>query len=450
MLNTQILEQSILMTMINGGMDITNKSLLQKAIIDLSEKDFTEWVDKDLFIILSKVIQEGQIYYSYMLLEHTKDTHVQSRIEYFISLANHGVCFTSLENDIYRLKKFNQFKNATIYLNNINNALKNEADVENLEKLFFDNIQALSQIGDNEKKIKHDLHTLSALNASGHGETVNHFQTTFKKLNEALQNKGIREGSLCVIAGSSGVGKSSFSLFMLDSIASLQPDKQSLFFSLELDKTELMERYLSVLQKKPYSLMNKNEIEQATINAVEKPNILVYDLIDFPDIKYISSIIRYSILASYNKPISVIVIDFIGLVKIDRYRESKAQMLEEIAYQLLSLSKKLGCVIILLQQVNRDYYKRESKDIVPFPQDASDSSGPEKAASLWIGIGRHGEHTGQDPNHFELAIRKNRHGIKDFRISLEFANGTFRQLEPHFQFRKIDKPQDKNFSSLLD
>lgn len=449
MIDTRTLEQSILMTLVNGGMDTSNMSELQKAIIDLRLEDFTDLADKDLFQIVFSRIQKNVPFYAFQLFEDTKHDDVQAKIDYYIALAKNGVSFLGLESNIVKLKKFNRLKKIELHLKNILKNLNCTSDIEKLESLVFDNIQAINNIDSPLDSNRNNLHTLVALNIGGELEKVNSYQTTFKKLNESLENKGIRAGSLCIIAGASGVGKSSFSLFMLDSIASLQPDKQSLFFSLELDKTELMERYLGVLQKKPYSALSNIELEQATIKALERPNIKVYDLIDYPDIKYISSIIRHSILASYSKPISVIVIDFIGLVKIENYRESKAQMLEDIAYQLLSLAKKLGCVIILLQQVNREYYKRDSNDIVPIASDASDSSGPEKASSLWIGIGRHGEHSGQDPNHFELAIRKNRHGLKDFRISLEFANGTFRELEPHFQFRRMPKPDNDTISSLI-
>lgn len=449
MIDTRTLEQSILMTLVNGGLDITNKNILQKSIIELKPQDFTELADQDLFKIVCNRIQKDAPYYAFELLSDTNHEDVKNRIDYYTILAKEGVHFVSLEDNINKLKRFTKLKNAKIYLDNITKGFSAITDIEKLESLVFDNLNAINNLENINLDKKTDLHSLIALNASNDLEPVVHYQTTFKKLNESLENKGIRAGSLCIIAGASGVGKSSFSLFMLDSIASLQPDKQSLFFSLELDKTELMERYLGVLQKKPYSALSNIELEQATIKALERPNIKVFDLIDYPDIKYISSIIRHSILTSYSKPISVIVIDFVGLVKIEGYRESKAQMLEDIAYQLLSLAKKLNCVIILLQQVNREYYKRDSNDIVPIASDASDSSGPEKASSLWIGIGRHGEHTGQDSNHFELAIRKNRHGLKDFRISLEFANGTFRELEPHFQFRRMPKSDNNTISSLI-
>jgi replicative DNA helicase len=448
-MNTRILEQSIMLVLVNGGIDITNKNLLQKAVIELKPKDFTALADQDLFKLVANKIKSDSIYYSFELMSDTQHQDVIARIEYYIKLADNGVFFTGFEDNILKLKRFNALKNRVVYLDNINKSLNSVTDIDELEALFFDNLNAINNFENISSSKQTDLHTLIALNASNELESVVHYQTTFKKLNESLEHKGIRAGTLCIVAGASGVGKSSFSLFLLDSIASLQPEKQSLFFSLELDKIELMERYLGVLIKKPYSQMTKSNIEKATLAAIERPNIKVFDLLDYPDIKYVHNIIRHSILSSYSKPISVIVIDFIGLVKIEGYRESKAQMLEDIAYQLLSLSKKLGCIIILLQQVNRDYYKRETHDIVPIASDASDSSGPEKASSIWIGIGRHTEQSGHDPNHFELVCRKNRHGLMNFRISLEFANGTFRELSPHFQFRRPVKRDDENILNVL-
>jgi replicative DNA helicase len=448
-MNTRVLEQSIMLVLVNGGIDLTNQNLLQKAIIELTPNDFTSLADKDLFKIVAEKVKEDKVYYSFELMSETKHEDVIARVEFYIALADNGVFFTNFQDNITKLKRFNALKNRIVYLENINKSLSTVTDIDELEALFFDNLNAINNFENISSDKQTDLHTLIALNASNELDDVVHYQTTFKKLNESLEFKGIRAGTLCIVAGASGVGKSSFSLFLLDSIASLQPDKQSLFFSLELDKIELMERYLGVLIKNPYSQMTKLDIEKATLAAIERPNIKVFDLLDYPDIKYVHNIIRHSILSSYSKPISVIVIDFIGLVKIEGHKESKAQMLEDIAYQFLSLSKKLGCIIILLQQVNRDYYKRETHDIVPIASDASDSSGPEKASSMWIGIGRHSEQTGHDPNHFELVCRKNRHGLMNFRISLEFANGTFKELSPHFQFRRPIKHDDENILNNL-
>jgi replicative DNA helicase len=448
-MNTRVLEQSIMLVLVNGGIDLTNQNLLQKAIIELTPNDFTSLADKDLFKIVAEKVKADKVYYSFELMSETKHEDVIARVEFYIALADNGVFFTNFQDNITKLKRFNALKNRIVYLENINKSLSTVTDIDELEALFFDNLNAINNFENISSDKQTDLHTLIALNASNELDDVVHYQTTFKKLNESLEFKGIRAGTLCIVAGASGVGKSSFSLFLLDSIASLQPDKQSLFFSLELDKIELMERYLGVLIKKPYSQMTKLDIEKATLAAIERPNIKVFDLLDYPDIKYVHNIIRHSILSSYSKPISVIVIDFIGLVKIEGHKESKAQMLEDIAYQFLSLSKKLGCIIILLQQVNRDYYKRETHDIVPIASDASDSSGPEKASSMWIGIGRHSEQTGHDPNHFELVCRKNRHGLMNFRISLEFANGTFKELSPHFQFRRPIKHDDENILNNL-
>lgn len=448
MIYTRDLEQSIMTTYVNGGLDVTNKAILQKCCIELKPQDFTDMSDKDLYKIILSRVQKDELYYSYELLSDTTLPDVKQKIEYYMELGKNGVQYTTLESNIYKLKKRNRYKLMSNYLSNIASAFKQTLEVNKLDEIVSKNLDAINELDSLQVEHASDIHGLLTEHAYDK-KPVKHYQTTLKKLNDALKGLGMREGTLCVIAGASGVGKSSFSLFLLDSIASLCEDRQSLFFSLELDKTELMERYLGVLSKKPYSEMSQHEIEQTTVKALMLPNIKVYDSIDYPDIKYISSIIRHSILASYSKPISVIVVDFIGLVKIEDYRESKAQMLEDIAYQLLSLSKKLGCVIILLQQVNRDYYKREGSDIVPIASDASDSSGPEKASSLWIGIGRHGEYDGKDPNHFEVAIRKNRHGIKDFRFSLEFANGTFKQLSPGFQFRDIQKHHDDGILTKL-
>jgi replicative DNA helicase len=441
--DTNILEQAIMTTLVSIGDDETKKPILQKAVLELIAEDFSAIADRDLFKLIEARVKQDKPYYSFELMADTSLEDVKSRIEYYIT-NNSYVIVSTLFDNISNLKKLNRIKSMQVNLNNILSGMKATQDADELEALVFNNLNALNQKSLGQQKQDNDFYSIASKLAQNETD-VYFYPTTFKKLNEALCHRGIRQGSLIVVGGSSGVGKSSFSLFLLDAIASLQPDKQSLFFSLELDKIELWERYLSVLSKKVYSSMTQAEKEQAVIAGINKPNIRVFDLCDYPDIKSLQSIIRHATLASYNQLISVIVIDFIGLVKIENYKETKAQMLEDIAYQLLTLAKKLGCIIILLQQLNRDYNK-DLKDVVPFAHQAADSSGPEKACSIWLGIGRHGEHNDGDPNHFEIACRKNRHGLKDFRISLEFFNGTFKELQPGFQFRRpVKKPQDYDF-----
>ena len=156
-MNTRILEQSIMLVLVNGGIDITNKNLLQKAVIELKPLDFTALADQDLFKLVANKIKLDSVYYSFELMSDTQHQDVIARIEYYIKLADNGVFFTVFEDNILKLKRFNALKNRVVYLDNINKSLNSVTDIDELEALFFDNLNAINNFENMKEYIQNEL-----------------------------------------------------------------------------------------------------------------------------------------------------------------------------------------------------------------------------------------------------------------------------------------------------
>lgn len=109
----------------------------------------------------------------------------------------------------------------------------------------------------------------------------------------------VRNCGLITIAGDSGVGKTFFSIYVMNEIIKYQTEKKFLFFSLEMKRNDIWDRYLSIKLNKPIDMVTNDE------RAMQLPDGKVYDH-PLIDIDYIETIAH---LQSMEKPLSVIVVD---------------------------------------------------------------------------------------------------------------------------------------------
>ncbi len=76
---------------------------------------------------------------------------------------------------------------------------------------------------------------------------------------------------------------------------------------------------------------------------------------------------------------------------------------------LKNLAKELGCVVVLLTQLNRELEKRANKR--PLPSDSRDTGQIEQDCDYWVGVHREGAFDDSVPaGETELLLRLNRHG----------------------------------------
>src|SRR5690606_33030387 len=80
------------------------------------------------------------------------------------------------------------------------------------------------------------------------------------------------------------------------------------------------------------------------------------------DIDYIETIAH---LQAMEKPLSVIVVDYLGLVTTRNKHEREDLKISDITQRLAALAMNLNCIVIGLSQVNRDSSKRQKDDRCP-------------------------------------------------------------------------------------
>lgn len=174
---------------------------------------------------------------------------------------------------------------------------------------------------------------------------------------------GMHPGELLTVASESGGGKS---IFMVQAaLASLEEDKPVLFFSLEMDKTDIFERMVAhtagipVRTAEEYHTTHSRElpaISQAIMHLKGKPLIIVDDITDLASIMAESE--RLNMLGKAE----VIVVDYLQIVE-SSDADSREQQVSDIARKLKNLATKLRVPIITGSQLNDEGKVRESRAI---------------------------------------------------------------------------------------
>lgn len=241
---------------------------------------------------------------------------------------------------------------------------------------------------------------------------------------------GLQNSAMITVCGDTGVGKTYFALYLMHKISNFTTEKQSLYFNLEMKENKTWERLVGIVGKKPFFTMSTQERIKAHTKANIHPTTIYEE--KNSDIDDIIAICR---VKAMEKPISVIVVDYITLVtcKNDYHRNDLEQT--SIAKRLASLAIELQCIVIATSQTNRNPEKRPIDDRCPYKTDASDSSGNYKSAELWIGIDRP-ELYNDDPyfkNKFIAKARKNRNGSL-FSLVWDFNAGTFGERNDSKEF----------------
>lgn len=243
--------------------------------------------------------------------------------------------------------------------------------------------------------------------------------------------------ALITIAGRSGHGKTFFALHLMDKLIDAIPNKQTIYFNLEMDERVMMERHATLLGIRGDS--RKARISNGIATLLPKQVSLVSE----PMIT-IDEIETECRLASIRQPIAVIVVDYIGLIRSKARSERKDLEQSDIAKRLAALSLELNCIVIALIQVNREFKNRPVGNRCPVTSDASESMGSVHSSSWWIGIDQPQADSNDEEwrDQFLIACRKNRGDAGLFELKLKFKYGMFskweRPLASHYSKPKPD------------
>src|SRR4030095_14898833 len=185
-----------------------------------------------------------------------------------------------------------------------------------------------------------------------------------KRLDDLLG--GIRPSQLVTIIGATNVGKTTIAMHLCYHNSIALKDKCIIMFNLEIDENEILERTLCTefgltSYEVENAFINKDKILLEKFKVIgEKYNnfISVIGRVDVQDIIPYTKAIEETL----NKPVGLIVIDYLGLIKNKLFREEYARVSDNIQ-KLKEIALHLRIPVINISQTSRADVKNNSKGL---------------------------------------------------------------------------------------
>jgi replicative DNA helicase len=218
-----------------------------------------------------------------------------------------------------------------------------------------------------------------------------------------LKLKGLRPGQLVVIAGTTGMGKTSFAMNVAMNVAR---KRRVAVFSLEMTREELIGRAIISLANVNEGEMNQTREAGEAIRAAGQ-RVRALDM--FIDDKGGATVEYIKAQCHRLKP-DLIVIDYLGLMDMrGRKGGTRENEVSATTRALKVLAKECKCVVLLLAQLNRGVDARPSKK--PVLSDLRESGSIEQDADIVMFLHRPGKYDEKADQHAAaLDVAKHRNG----------------------------------------
>ena len=222
--------------------------------------------------------------------------------------------------------------------------------------------------------------------AAERGEAITGLPTGFSRLDD--MTAGMHPGDLIIVAGRPGMGKTSFAL-NVGVNAVFKSQKPVAVFSLEMPKEQLVQRMLSSEARVDSGRLRKGQLRaddwpKLARAAGELDTLPIY-IDDTPAISLLEVRSKARRIRSEYGALSLIVIDYLQLMRSGSRNDSREQEISEISRGLKALAKELEIPVIALSQLNRSVETRTTKDKRPQLSDLRESGAIEQDAdTIWF------------------------------------------------------------------
>ena len=224
--------------------------------------------------------------------------------------------------------------------------------------------------------------------AAARGGNITGLTTGFTRLD--AMTAGMHPGDLIIVAGRPGMGKTSFALNV--AVNAVKESRKSVaIFSLEMPKEQLGNRILSSEAKVDAGRLRTSRLLRedwtSLTNAAGQISELPIWIDDTPGLTLMELRGKCRRIQAEHG-LSLIVIDYLQLMRAGVKTDSREQEISEISRSLKALAKELRVPIIALSQLNRSVETRAGKDKRPQLSDLRESGAIEQDADTILFIFR--------------------------------------------------------------
>lgn len=249
--------------------------------------------------------------------------------------------------------------------------------------------------------------------ASGRDGEMTGVPTGFADLDE-LTN-GLHAGQLIIVAARPGLGKSTLALDFARA-ATITHKMPTIFFSLEMGRSEIATRLLAAESSIPMHTLRKGNMDQRDWARLANTRGEIADaplyIDDSPNMTLVEIRAKCRRL-SQRAGLKLVVIDYLQLMTSGKKVENRQQEVSEFSRALKLLAKELQVPVVALSQLNRNSEQRADKK--PALSDLRESGSLEQDADIVILLHRETGLERDDPRMGEadLIVAKHRNGRQD-------------------------------------
>ena len=234
--------------------------------------------------------------------------------------------------------------------------------------------------------------------------------TGFAELDE--KTNGFGPGQMVIIAARPAMGKSTLALDVARN-AAVHTGATTVFFSLEMGRTEIATRLLAAESSIPMQALRKGNLESkdwtriaATTTKISEAPLFIDDS---PNLTLVEIRAKCRRLKQRHD-LKMVVIDYLQLLSSGKKAESRQQEVSEFSRALKLLAKELEIPVVALSQLNRASEQRADK--MPAMSDLRESGSLEQDADMVILLHREASFEKDNPRAGEadLILAKQRNG----------------------------------------
>jgi replicative DNA helicase len=231
--------------------------------------------------------------------------------------------------------------------------------------------------------------------AKGRDGQMTGVPTGFAQL-DALTN-GFHPGQLIIVAARPALGKSTLALDLARA-ASIKHGQASVFFSLEMGRSEIAMRLMSAESSVPLQNMRKGTVDARDWTNIAQVRGRINDaplfIDDSPNMTLVEIRAKCRRLKQQHN-LKLVVIDYLQLMTSGKRVESRQQEVSEFSRALKLMAKELQVPVIALSQLNRGPEQRADKK--PAISDLRESGSLEQDADMVILLHRESAYEKDNP-----------------------------------------------------
>ena len=223
---------------------------------------------------------------------------------------------------------------------------------------------------------------------------------------------GLQPSDLVLLAARPSMGKTAYVLYIAEHIA-VKNKITTAIFSLEMSKTQLVNRILSMNSRVDAQVLRTGNLEDSDwANLMESARIIGESGLIIDDTPGISITELRSKCRKFKleQNLGLVIIDYLQLMSASGRSESRQQEISEISRSLKALAREINCPVVALSQLSRAVEKRDDKR--PMLSDLRESGAIEQDADVVMFIYRDEYYNKESPEAgiTEIIIAKQRNG----------------------------------------